>query len=85
MATHNLAIAIGVPVAVVLFARRVAQFVTVGRAVEAVDGQETVTCVVDGELFFASSNNLSTPGSSLGKAAGRVPETQAGPARRRAA
>ncbi|KQR64126.1 sulfate permease [Arthrobacter sp. Leaf337] len=62
VATHNLAIGVGVGVlvAMVLFARRVAHFVTVERTVRNVDGHETATYVVDGELFFASSNDLYT-------------------------
>ncbi|MFD1210529.1 SulP family inorganic anion transporter [Arthrobacter sp. GCM10027362] len=62
VATHNLAIGVGVGilVAVVLFARRVAHFVTVERTVQTVDGRETATYVVNGELFFASSNDLYT-------------------------
>jgi SulP family sulfate permease len=42
----------------VMFARRVAHFVTVDRTVKNVDGKETATYVVNGELFFASSNDL---------------------------
>ena len=62
VATHNLAIGVGVGVlvAMVLFTRRVAHFVTVERTVRTVDGHETATYVVDGELFFASSNDLYT-------------------------
>ena len=62
VATHNLAIGVGVGVlvAMVLFARRVAHFVTVERTVKAVNGRETATYVVNGELFFASSNDLYT-------------------------
>ncbi|MEE2568743.1 SulP family inorganic anion transporter [Pseudarthrobacter sp. J64] len=62
VATHNLAIGVGVGVlvAMVMFARRVAHFVTVERTVKTVNGQETATYVVDGELFFASSNDLYT-------------------------
>lgn len=62
VATHNLAIGVGagVLVAMVLFARRVAHFVTVERTVKTVNGQETATYVVNGELFFASSNDLYT-------------------------
>ncbi|GAB3283283.1 STAS domain-containing protein [Microbacterium sp. MEC084] len=58
--THNLAIGVivGVIVAAVLFARRVAHFTTVERAV-APDGSEA-RYTVDGELFFASSNDLTT-------------------------
>lgn len=62
VATHNLAIGVGVGVlvAMVLFARRVAHFVTVERTVTATDGHETATYAVNGELFFASSNDLYT-------------------------
>lgn len=62
VATHNLAIGVGfgVLVAMVLFARRVAHFVTVKRTVKVINGRETATYVVDGELFFASSNDLYT-------------------------
>ncbi|MFV0319695.1 MAG: SulP family inorganic anion transporter [Microbacterium sp.] len=56
--TSNLAIGViaGVLVAMVLFARRVAHFVTVIRAVA--DGVARYT--VNGELFWASSNDLTT-------------------------
>lgn len=56
--THNLAIGVvlGVLAAMVLFARRVAHFTTVSRTV---DG-DTARYRVDGELFFASSNDLTT-------------------------
>ncbi len=62
VATHNLAIGVGVGVlvAMVMFARRVAHFVTVKRSVGEHDGQETATYAVNGELFFASSNDLYT-------------------------
>jgi SulP family sulfate permease len=62
VATHNLAIGVGVGVlvAMVMFARRVAHFVTVERSVKTVDGRETALYVVDGELFFATSNDLYT-------------------------
>ncbi|MFJ5978562.1 SulP family inorganic anion transporter [Pseudarthrobacter oxydans] len=62
VATHNLAIGVGVGVlvAMVMFARRVAHFVTVERTVTGVDGHETATYTVNGELFFASSNDLYT-------------------------
>lgn len=62
VATHNLAIGVGVGVlvAMVLFARRVAHLVTVKRNLTSIDGVETATYVVDGELFFASSNDLYT-------------------------
>ncbi len=58
--TNNLAIGVGVGVltAMVLFANRVAHFVTVTRTVSE-DGA-TATYFVDGELFFASSNDLYT-------------------------
>ncbi|TQJ31324.1 SulP family inorganic anion transporter [Microbacterium sp. SLBN-146] len=59
--THNLAIGVGVGVvaAMILFARRVAHFVTVTRRVD--DGYAPVAhYTVDGELFFASSNDLTT-------------------------
>ncbi|MGY1755157.1 SulP family inorganic anion transporter [Blastococcus sp. SYSU D01042] len=57
--THNLAIgvAVGVLVACVLFAQRIAHLVDVRRAPEA-DGRVRYT--VTGALFFASSNDLST-------------------------
>ncbi|BBE24367.1 sodium-independent anion transporter [Arthrobacter sp. MN05-02] len=60
--THNLAIGVGVGVlvAMVAFARRVAHFVTVDRTEEIVDGDRHATYTVDGELFFASSNDLYT-------------------------
>lgn len=60
VATHNLAIGVGVGVlvAMVLFARRVAHFVTVDRTVTEADGVPVATYKVDGELFFASSNDL---------------------------
>lgn len=56
--THNLAIGVvtGVITAMVLFARRVAHFTTLTRVV---DG-DTARYTVDGELFFASSNDLTT-------------------------
>ncbi|MDN4643820.1 SulP family inorganic anion transporter [Arthrobacter sp. PsM3] len=62
VATHNLAIGVGVGVlvATVMFARRVAHFVTVDRTVAEVDGGPVATYTVDGELFFASSNDLYT-------------------------
>jgi SulP family sulfate permease len=58
--THNLAIGviIGVLVAMVAFARRVAHFVTVERTMLELNGEEVATYTVDGELFFASSNDL---------------------------
>ena len=63
VATHNLAIgvAVGVLVAMVLFARRVAHLAEVERElVEDVDGRMTAVYTVTGELFFASSNELYT-------------------------
>jgi len=57
--SHNLAIGVivGVVAAMVLFARRVAHFATVTR----IDvGDDAVRYTVDGELFFASSNDLTT-------------------------
>ncbi|WP_435737255.1 SulP family inorganic anion transporter [Cellulosimicrobium sp. PMB13] len=61
--THNLAygVVVGVLVATVLFARRVAHFTTVTR-LDAQQGSgaddDTRTYAVEGELFFASSNDL---------------------------
>jgi SulP family sulfate permease len=56
--THNLAIGVGVGVLVacVLFAQRIAHLVDVHRVVEG----ETARYTVDGALFFASSNDLYT-------------------------
>lgn len=58
VATDNLAIGVGsgTVLAMVMFARRVAHFVTVERTV----GEGSVTYTVNGELFFASSNDLYT-------------------------
>lgn len=58
--TSNLAIGVGVGVlaAMVLFARKVAHFVTVHRSLA--DDGAAVTYTVAGELFFASSNDLYT-------------------------
>jgi len=58
--SHNLAIGVilGVLTAMVLFARRVAHFTTVTRTVT-VDG-DVAHYRVDGALFFASSNDLTT-------------------------
>lgn len=60
--THNLAIGVivGVLVASVLFVRRVAHFVSVERTVTSAFGVETAHYFVTGELFFASSNDLTT-------------------------
>jgi MFS superfamily sulfate permease-like transporter len=56
--THNLAIGVGVGViaAAVLFARRVASLTRVTREV----GADVARYTVEGELFFASSNDLTT-------------------------
>ncbi|PQZ92862.1 sodium-independent anion transporter [Arthrobacter sp. MYb227] len=58
--THNLALGVGVGVltAMVLFANRVAHLVTVDRCIEERLGQRIATYEVNGELFFASSNDL---------------------------
>ncbi|SDR97195.1 SulP family inorganic anion transporter [Agrococcus carbonis] len=60
--THNLAIGVivGTVTAMVLFARRVAHFQSVTREVRESDGGEAVHYAVEGELFFASSNDLTT-------------------------
>jgi SulP family sulfate permease len=61
--THNLAIGVvvGVIAAMVVFARRVAHFATVRRTVSVDDdGSEVANYAVNGELFFASSNDLTT-------------------------
>ncbi|MFC4903300.1 SulP family inorganic anion transporter [Kocuria oceani] len=60
--THNLAlgVVVGVLVAMVAFARRVAHFVSVDRELEQRSGRETAVYTVHGELFFASSNDLYT-------------------------
>ncbi len=61
--THNLAIGVvvGVLVAMVLFARRVAHLTETERElVENADGTVTARYTVTGELFFASSNDLYT-------------------------
>nr|WP_244985826.1 SulP family inorganic anion transporter [Cellulosimicrobium cellulans] len=57
--THNLAygVIVGVLVAMVLFARRVAHFTTVTR-LDASDADNQRVYAVEGELFFASSNDL---------------------------
>ncbi len=63
VATHNLAIGVGVGVlvAMTLFARRVAHLASVDREVSTDDaGQERAVYTVSGELFFASSNDLYT-------------------------
>ncbi|SDT03439.1 SulP family inorganic anion transporter [Microbacterium paraoxydans] len=60
--THNLAVGVilGVITAMVLFARRVAHFTTVTRHIAEHGGTATAYYTVDGELFFASSNDLTT-------------------------
>ena len=60
VSTNNLAIGVGVGVliAMVIFARRVAHFATVTRTVDVDAG--VARYVVNGELFFASSNDLTT-------------------------
>ncbi len=60
VATHNLAIGVvvGVLVACVLFVRRVAHVVRVERTVD--DARRVARYTVTGELFFASSNDLTT-------------------------
>jgi sulfate permease, SulP family len=60
--THNLAIGVGVGVlaAMAMFARRVAHFATVERTEVELNGRTVATYTVDGELFFASSNDLYT-------------------------
>jgi SulP family sulfate permease len=62
VATHNLAIGVivGVIVAMVAFARRVAHFVTVTRTLPEGEAVPTAYYTVSGELFFASSNDLTT-------------------------
>jgi sulfate permease, SulP family len=60
--THNLAVGviIGVIAAMIIFARRVAHFSTVERALDPDANVPTVNYTVTGELFFASSNDLTT-------------------------
>lgn len=60
--THNLAIGVivGVLTAMVLFARRVAHFATVTRSDDPYATVPTAVYTVSGELFFASSNDLTT-------------------------
>ncbi len=62
VATHNLAIGVGLGVltAMVLFARRVAHFATVTRTLNGEGEEATARYTVDGELFWASSNDLYT-------------------------
>lgn len=60
--TNNLAIGVilGVLVAMVAFANRVAHFVSVNREIVESDGRPSARYTVNGELFFASSNDLYT-------------------------
>ena len=60
--SHNLAIGVivGVVIAMVAFARRVAHFANVTRTVGGDDEIEAALYTVQGELFFASSNDLTT-------------------------
>lgn len=60
--THNLAIGviIGVIIAMVAFARRVAHFATVERTLSTAGVTPTAYYTVTGALFFASSNDLTT-------------------------
>ncbi|MEV7756795.1 SulP family inorganic anion transporter [Microbacterium sp. NPDC089180] len=60
--THNLAVGVilGVITAMIMFARRVAHFVTVTRTLTTDNDTPTAHYRVNGELFFASSNDLTT-------------------------
>lgn len=62
VATHNLAIGVvvGVFVASVMFVRRVAHLVDVKREVVDHDGTQVAHYTVEGQLLFASSNDLTT-------------------------
>lgn len=62
LATHNLAVGVvgGVFVASVMFVRRVARVVTVDRTLVQSGGAEMARYTVRGQLFFASSNDLTT-------------------------
>ena len=62
VATHNLAIGVGVGVlvAMTLFARRVAHLASTEREVVTEGGETRAVYTVTGELFFASSNDLYT-------------------------
>lgn len=62
VATHNLAIGVivGVVVAAIMFVRRVAHFVKVEREISDPSGAQVAHYRVEGELFFASSNDLTT-------------------------
>ncbi|MGV8968878.1 MAG: SulP family inorganic anion transporter [Microbacteriaceae bacterium] len=60
--THNLAVGVivGVIVAMVAFARRIAHFTTVERRLDSAADIPTAHYTVTGALFFASSNDLTT-------------------------
>ena len=62
VATHNLAIGVvvGVFVASVMFVRRVAHLIDVRREITEVDGIAVARYTVEGQLLFASSNDLTT-------------------------
>lgn len=62
VATHNLAIGVvvGVFVASVMFVRRVAHLVDVRREIQEHDNQQVAHYTVEGQLLFASSNDLTT-------------------------
>ena len=62
VATHNLAIGVivGVFVAAIMFVRRVAHLVNVDRDLTEQDGVTVAHYTVEGQLLFASSNDLTT-------------------------
>ncbi|MEV8338742.1 SulP family inorganic anion transporter [Leucobacter sp. NPDC077196] len=62
VATHNLAIGVivGVLVAAIMFVRRVAHLVSVQRELTAENGAPVARYTVEGQLLFASSNDLTT-------------------------
>ena len=62
VATHNLAIGVivGVFVAAIMFVRRVAHLVDVTREVTERGGAQVANYTVEGQLLFASSNDLTT-------------------------
>jgi SulP family sulfate permease len=62
VATHNLAIGVvtGVFVASVMFVRRLAHLITVHRSIIERDGVQVAHYTVEGQLLFASSNDLTT-------------------------
>lgn len=62
VATHNLAIGVvvGVLVASLMFVRRVAHLVDVNREISDRDGAQVARYTVEGQLLFASSNDLTT-------------------------